>query len=330
MRSPRATDDLFIPMPDSPHPSIRWAFTQRRGGVSRGVWSADPASAPGAQASGAAPSSSIGEELAASSASSAEAQAASSVASAEKQAASSASSTSSAGQASAEQPDGQGGGLNLGSNCGDEPADVQENRARVAARIGQPVSWLTQVHGCGVFEADGARAAGMSPSSLEADAQILTRPGLALAVLVADCLPVLLADRRGRVIGAAHAGWRGLAGGVLEATVARMLPHAGAGDLVAWLGPCIGPTAFEVGDEVRTAFVEQDAQAAAAFVPSGQPGKWLADLPALARRRLQALGIGQIVGGELCTYRDPARFWSYRRDKGRCGRMAGLIWFDQK
>lgn len=162
-------------------------------------------------------------------------------------------------------------------------------------------------------------------SAPEADGQISTQPGRALAVLVADCLPVLLADREGRVVGAAHAGWRGLLDGVLEATVKQMKNRVPDADLVAWLGPCIGPTAFEVGEEVRDAFVSRDPVAEAAFVPGQLPGKWLANLPMLARQRLARVGVTDILDSQLCTYRDPKRFWSFRRDR-TCGRMAGVVW----
>ena len=179
----------------------------------------------------------------------------------------------------------------------------------------------------------------------EADAQITTRPGIALAVQVADCLPVLLADRQGRVIGAAHAGWRSLAGGILQATVLKMRQKVPDADIVAWLGPSIGPAVFEVGDEVRAAFIaaaqdmathlqgrppeQEDAKdtacAESAFQPGRKPGKWLANLPELARQHLHALGITDIHTAGACTFSDPARFWSYRRDQ-TCGRMAGLVW----
>ena len=163
--------------------------------------------------------------------------------------------------------------------------------------------------------------------------------------MVADCLPVLLADRQGRVIGAAHAGWRSLAGGILQVTVQRMRQKVPDADIVAWLGPCIGPAVFEVGDEVRAAFiaaaqdmathlqgrpsVQEDAQhmarAESAFQPGRKPGKWLANLPELACQHLHALGITDIHTAGACTFSDPVRFWSYRRDQ-TCGRMAGLIW----
>ena len=319
-------DTAFLPMPPSPHPSVGWTFTQRPGGVSEGAW--------GTQAGT--------------------------------------------------------GGLNLGIHCGDDPAHAQENRRRVAEAIGRPVSWLKQVHGIRVLDldsqpsvvppADSAVAtASVQPGATslhepepqpEADAQITTRTDVALAVQVADCLPVLFADVQGRVVGAAHAGWRGLAGGVLEATVGAMRAKVPDAEIVAWLGPCIGPAAFEVGDDVREAFMaqalseeaRQNAQheglpgsqnkgacnsddagkgtdmdgpganrsevaqrIASAFRPGQAPGKWLADLPQLARLRLNALGIATIHTAGRCTYSEPQHFWSYRR-QNPCGRMAGLIW----
>ena len=191
---------------------------------------------------------------------------------------------------------------------------------------GTPAGATGKVHGL----VSGANIHSPEPESEpEADAQITTRPGIALAVQVADCLPVLLADTQGRVIGAAHAGWRGLAGGVLEATVQAMRDKVPDADIVAWLGPCIGPAAFEVGDEVRDAYItfpHQDVnQPASAFQPGRAPGKWLADLPLLARLRLQALGITIIHTAGRCTYSEPEHFWSYRRSTP-CGRMAGLVW----
>lgn len=381
-------EPAFLPMPPSPHPAVGWAFTLRGGGVSQGPWGVhEPGRSPedAAKPTGMAP-----------------------------------------------------GGLNLGLRTGDDLSAVRENRRRVAAAIGHPVSWLTQVHGIRVLDLDGAEARvrmltaarpgnhpgntsdevpfdgtsagetdkvhgvvhGTSAGEIgqaqgvvsgahlhqpdpEADAQITTRPGIALAVQVADCLPVLLADTQGRVIGAAHAGWRGLAGGVLEATMQAMREKVPAADIVAWLGPCIGPAAFEVGNEVRDAFlaniqgdsaapatirpasatmpgsshlpdsqtseggapfdmvrqsvitppnitpphqeVDQPASAVSAFQPGRTPGKWLANLPLLARLRLQALGITTIHTAGHCTYSEPEHFWSYRRSTP-CGRMAGLIW----
>lgn len=301
----------FLPMPAAPHPRVGWAFTCRRGGFSHGPWG-------GAQ---------------------------------------------------------DAPGLNLGTHCGDDPGAVARNRTLLAQAIGQPIRWLNQVHGTRVFHADQAAPAASPPTpppgtaaptatdpaapdthtlqaqashlAPEADAQITTQPGQALAVMVADCLPVLLADRQGRVVGATHAGWRGLAAGVIEATVAQMRqtlashgqtagvaipPPAPAArstcpedDLVAWLGPCIGPDAFEVGDEVRQAFLQHAPQAADAFTPGRAAGKWLANLPLLAQQRLTALGITGIHTVDACTFSQPARFYSYRRTP-TCGRMAALVW----
>jgi YfiH family protein len=210
--------------------------------------------------------------------------------------------------------------LNLGDHVGDAPAAVAENRGRLAAALALPAvpSWLNQVHGRTAVAAESA------VPGCEADAAYSHGAGGVCAVLTADCLPVLFCDRGGTVVAAAHAGWRGLAGGVLEATVAAL--GVAPADLLAWLGPAIGPDHFEVGDEVRAAFVAADAGAGAAFVPQG-PGHWLADLYALARRRLAAAGVGQVFGGGLCTVCDPERFYSYRRD-GRTGRMASLIWLE--
>ncbi len=203
--------------------------------------------------------------------------------------------------------------LNLGDHVGDAPQAVAENRRILREVLPSEPRWLSQVHGCSVADAGES-------GPCEADAAIALEPGRVCAVLTADCLPVLLCDKAGTRVAAVHAGWRGLADGVLEATVARM-----AGDeLMAWLGPAIGPDAFEVGDEVREAFLERDPGAEAAFQPSPQ-GRWLADLYTLARRRLAAAGVGAVYGGGLCTYTDSERFYSYRRD-GVTGRIASLIW----
>lgn len=207
--------------------------------------------------------------------------------------------------------------FNLGDHVGDATAAVASNRARLRAALRLPAEplWLAQVHGCDVARFDGsARPA--------ADAAVAVRPGEVCAVLVADCLPVLFADRAGTCVAAAHAGWKGLAAGVLERTVAA-LPVA-PGTLMAWLGPCIGPTAFEVGGEVRGQFITAQAEAGQDF--RAQPnGRWLADLWSLARRRLAAAGVADVYGGQGCTYSDPRRFYSYRRD-GVTGRQAALIW----
>lgn len=206
---------------------------------------------------------------------------------------------------------------NLAAHVGDHPAAVAENRRRLRLQLDLPSepTWLNQVHGRVV-----ARLSEPLPEA--ADAVVTFRRGPVCAVLVADCLPVFLASGAGNRIGLAHAGWRGLAAGVIEATVAAL--DCDPAQLVAWLGPAIGPRAFEVGDEVRAACVAGDPDAATHF-NAGRAGRFLADLPALARRRLVRCGVGSIHGGQLCTASDPARFYSYRRD-GVTGRMAALAW----
>ena len=209
--------------------------------------------------------------------------------------------------------------LNLGLRSGDDEAAVRENRRRLEDLLPSRPVWLRQVHGTRVADADAARAAGEAP---EADAAVARRPGTVCAVLVADCMPVLLADQAATVVGVAHAGWRGLCAGVLEATLDAM--RAEPGEMMAWLGPAIGPRVYEVGDEVREAFVARDPAAGAAF-RAVRRGHWLLDLYAIARQRLAARGVTRVHGGGLCTFSDPARFFSYRRD-GATGRMAALIW----
>jgi YfiH family protein len=207
--------------------------------------------------------------------------------------------------------------FNLAQHVGDDPAAVAENRRRLSAALELPEEprWLEQVHGTRV-------AVLPSRSEGPADAAVAFERGPVCAVLVADCLPVFLASRSGDRVGIAHAGWRGLAAGVVEATVAAL--GGDPADLVAWLGPSIGRDAFEVGSEVRDAFDARDDGASAAIRP-GRGGRWLADLPALARRRLAAAGILAVTGGGHCTHSDAARFYSYRRD-GATGRMAALAW----
>ncbi|NEX16343.1 MAG: peptidoglycan editing factor PgeF [Halochromatium sp.] len=209
--------------------------------------------------------------------------------------------------------------LNLASHVGDDPAAVQRNRALLyeQAQIPLEPTWLNQVHGPAVYEHGAAR-----PSGRDADASVAFGPGAVCAVMTADCLPILLCDQAGTVVAAAHAGWRGLAAGVIEATVQRM--RRPADQLQAWLGPAIGPAQFEVGDEVRARFCALDPDAAAAFRPNAA-GRWLADLPMLARQRLARLGVTSVSGGDHCTLADRDRFFSYRRD-GVTGRMASLIW----
>ncbi|HWZ61599.1 MAG TPA: peptidoglycan editing factor PgeF [Steroidobacteraceae bacterium] len=210
--------------------------------------------------------------------------------------------------------------LNVGAHVGDAATAVTENRRRVRLRLELPAepAWLEQVHGTRVADLDGSGAEAHGP----ADA-VLTRSRRRVCVVqVADCMPVLFAASDASAVAVAHAGWRGLAAGVLEATVAKLgvLP----GNLCTWLGPAISAQHFEVGEEVRQAFVAGDAGAAAAFTRNSRD-RWQCDLTLLARRRLAALGVGRVAGGTWCTYRDPKRFYSFRRD-GRCGRMAALIW----
>ncbi|MGQ0801575.1 MAG: peptidoglycan editing factor PgeF [Pseudomarimonas sp.] len=241
--------------------------------------------------------------------------------------------------------------FNLGARCGDGPANVAANRIALTTILDLPAPplWLNQVHGTAVHRATiepqqgsprsagrrdalgrtksiapcGAptKAAGDEPV---ADAAVTADAGTVLAILTADCLPVLFCASDGSELAAAHAGWRGLAAGVLQSTLDAMrTPNH---HIMAWLGPAAGPLAYEVGEEVRAAFVDSDATATSAFVATRQ-GHWLCDLPALARRRLQAAGVNDIYGGQHCTIRDSQQFFSHRRD-GRSGRMASLIWID--
>ena len=211
--------------------------------------------------------------------------------------------------------------LNLGRSAGDEPAAIDENRRRFAAALGGRPVWLSQVHGARVLRLPS----GAGPASLAADAAITTEAGIACTVMVADCLPVLFAAPEGRGVGAAHAGWRGLAGGVLEASVAALCDAAACtpSDLQAWLGPCIGPRQFEVGAEVVEAFGGGSHFVARPRADGAM--RWLADLPGLASDRLRAAGLVQISGGEMCTVEDASRFFSFRRD-GVTGRMAAAVW----
>jgi YfiH family protein len=210
--------------------------------------------------------------------------------------------------------------LNVGTHVGDSAEAVRENRRLLQEWLllpSEPV-WLQQVHGAEVLDLD---APGM-PQAPTADAAVTRTAGRVCVIQVADCMPVLFAARDGSAVGAAHAGWRGLAGGVLEATVRKL--GVAPDQLLAWLGPAISQEHFEVGDDVRDAFVSRDPAAALAFVANSR-GRWQCDLYALARRRLAALGVRDVSGGGWCTFADAARFFSYRRD-GQCGRMAALIW----
>lgn len=210
--------------------------------------------------------------------------------------------------------------LNLGSHVGDDALTVVANRNLLNPFVPTEPVWLEQVHGTHVILAEHATCVP------RADACVSRRANAVCTVMTADCLPVLLCDEAGSVVGAAHAGWRGLADGVIEATVDAM--QVKPSSLMAWLGPAIGPHAFEVGDEVREIFTQHDPDAASAFQLHGN--KYLADIPALARLRLRALGVDakRIYGGDLCTYNDAERFYSYRRD-GKTGRMATMIWLSR-
>jgi YfiH family protein len=229
--------------------------------------------------------------------------------------------------------------FNLGARCGDADEAVAENRRQLRTALAFPSAprWLRQVHGVGVVRFGASPTPIRTPASPggteadcgepEADAAVTAEPGTVLAILTADCLPVVLAARDGREVGAAHAGWRGLCAGVLEATVAAMRPPPG--DLVAWLGPAAGPSHYEVGAEVLDAFAARDGRARLAFLPT-RPGHWRVDLPMLARQRLLDAGVFAVHGGGLCTIADAARFYSHRRStldgQGGSGRMATLAW----
>jgi YfiH family protein len=210
--------------------------------------------------------------------------------------------------------------FNLGSRCGDAADAVSANRALLqhALDLPAPPRWLRQEHGIDVFDADAIPASMDEPA---ADASVATAAGTVLAVLTADCLPIFFCIDDGSAVGVAHAGWRGLAGGVIEATIARF--RVPGGRLLAWLGPAIAARSYEVGEDVRSAFVDADRGAADAFAPT-RPGHWRCDLYALARRRLAAAGGARIHGGDFDTFGDP-RFYSYRRDR-ETGRFASLIW----
>jgi YfiH family protein len=213
--------------------------------------------------------------------------------------------------------------FNLGTHVGDAPAAVAANRSVLRDVLGVRPVFLEQVHGVEATVLDDT-----TPDGARADACIALHPGIACTVMVADCLPVLFASACGTRVAAAHAGWRGLAAGVLERTLERLTAHGGRRPVV-WLGPCIGPRAFEVGDEVRAAFEKHDPSMATCFRAAGAPGKWWADLPLIARKRLTAAGVRDIHGndgtGIWCTASNPLRFFSHRRD-GVSGRFAACIW----
>ncbi len=212
-------------------------------------------------------------------------------------------------------------GFNLADHVGDDPVAVSRNRTLLKEVLGFPQEpgWLQQVHGCRVVDLDG------QGGGCPADASVASDPGRVCAVLTADCLPVLLCNRSGTRVAAIHAGWRGLLAGVIESALERFEDNGA--DILAWLGPAIGPAAFEVGPEVRDAFLADHPEDEEAFA-ANRPGHWLADIYLLARARLRAKGVGFVGGGEYCTVSEPERFFSYRRD-GVTGRMAALIWISE-
>ncbi|MEM7210139.1 MAG: peptidoglycan editing factor PgeF [Pseudomonadota bacterium] len=218
--------------------------------------------------------------------------------------------------------EGQFAGFNLGIRSGDTPEHVAANRQTLkdSLDLTQEPSWIWQIHSARVVVADAVG------DDEQADASWTSSKGTVCVVMAADCLPVLFAAQDGSCVAAAHAGWRGLSGGVLEAVI-EALP-VDASQLMAWLGPCIGASAFEVGEDVFSAFVRCNPDLEKYFVARAVPGKWLADLQGLARARLQAAGVQNITVERACTYSDPYRFFSYRRDGAQSGRMAGLIWID--
>jgi YfiH family protein len=211
-------------------------------------------------------------------------------------------------------------GFNLADHVGDDPAAVARNRALLKGELELPnePAWLEQVHGCDVVHP------GESAANCRADAAVASEPGQVCAVLTADCLPLLICNRSGSRVAAIHAGWRGLLAGVIESTLAEF--ETGGEQLLAWMGPAIGPAAFEVGSEVRDAFIADRPGDEKAFLEN-RPGHWLADIYGLARSRLQAQSVDFVGGGDYCTVSEPERFFSYRRD-GVTGRMASLIWID--
>ncbi len=230
--------------------------------------------------------------------------------------------TRACGNSSSPYGDGSGeGGLNLGTHVGDTTELVQQNRTQISRYFPAEPAWLTQVHGTRVLDAAQVLDAP------EADASFTSQQGVVCAIMTADCLPVLFADMGGRVVGAAHAGWRGLAGGILENTVSAMR-QVGANNLHAWLGPAIGPQQFEVGEDVVQVFVTKDAAMHLAFKAIyARPGKYLANIYQLARLTLAKVGVTQVSGGNFCTVNEAGKFYSFRRD-GVTGRMASFIWLE--
>lgn len=210
--------------------------------------------------------------------------------------------------------------MNLGLSSGDEAADVARNRAIVRRVLPGDPAWLAQVHGTDVADLDAPRG----EDRPRADASVTSTPGRVPVVLTADCMPLFVCDKAGRRVAVAHAGWRGMSAGVIERTVGAI--GADPGEVLAWMGPAIGPDAFEVGPEVKEAFEGVDPGCASAFVP-GKPGKFMADLYALARRRLARAGVREIHGGGFCTFHEPGRFFSYRRVQ-KSGRMGAFIWIE--
>lgn len=208
--------------------------------------------------------------------------------------------------------------FNLGDHVDDDPDAVATNRLRLTSSLDVQPAWLRQVHGVVVADADPSQV-------IEADASFTSTPGIACTIMTADCLPALFCDRAGTRVAAAHGGWRGVAAGILEATVERMAVPAS--EILVWLGPAIGPQAFEVGPEVREAFIGSHPETIEAFIPSRNAGKFMADIYALARLRLAACGVTAVYGGGFCTVNDP-RFYSYRRS-ARTGRFASLVWIEQ-
>lgn len=216
--------------------------------------------------------------------------------------------------------EGEYASMNLGYSSGDAPENVARNRAIVRAALPSDPNYLRQVHGTGIANLDHPAGSG----TVTADGAVTARTSSVATVLTADCMPLLLADRRGRRVGAVHAGWRGMAAGVIESAVRAM--EVEPLDVIAWMGPTIGPEAFEVGPEVREAFVSREGEAAAHF-RSHRPDKFMADLYGLAQLRLRRCGVREIHGGGFCTFREPGRFFSYRRAP-RSGRMGAFIWMD--